>query len=77
MDNYVFLETKGDTLDKDYINRELIKLDIADYEKKLADMSYRLFANPERIFEDEFNLYNLMAHSFLSFNLCYWFLYIR
>lgn len=55
MDNYVFLEAKGDTLDKDYINRELIKLDIADYEKKLADMSYRLFANPERIFEDEFN----------------------
>lgn len=51
MDCYVYNSKKGDSLDYEYIDNELKKLNIHDFEKQLKTISEKVFADPDRIYE--------------------------
>lgn len=45
LDCYVYLKAKGDGLDREYINAELEKLKVADFELNMRQLSQKLFAD--------------------------------
>ncbi|MCC8099819.1 MAG: nucleotidyltransferase family protein [Clostridiales bacterium] len=48
LDCYVYNQAKGDTLNRGYIQEELGKLGIAEFEEALRGLSQKLFAQPEQ-----------------------------
>lgn len=46
LDCYVYLKNKADKLDRCYIDKELEKLGISEYEKRSADLAMRIFSSP-------------------------------
>ncbi len=55
LDNYVFLKAEKDKLDFEYIEAELKKLGIDDYERKLRTLAEKLFADPENFTPESLN----------------------
>lgn len=53
-DNFLYLQKKKDTLNREYIEAELEKLGILEFEKTLRSISYRMFSAPDSIFTAEF-----------------------
>ncbi|WP_295071764.1 nucleotidyltransferase family protein [Ruminococcus sp.] len=45
VDTYIFMRRFKDSLDKDYINAELKKLDIVDFEKTNRELAVKIFSN--------------------------------
>ena len=68
LDCFVYLREKGDKLNWDYINSELTKLGISDYEKKSRELSMKVFASsklPELSSEEKSELeYYLMSGTY-------------
>ena len=44
-DIYVFLDKAADTLDREYIDAELEKLELSDFERKVSSLSRKVFTN--------------------------------
>ncbi|MCI8495658.1 MAG: nucleotidyltransferase family protein [Lachnospiraceae bacterium] len=55
-DTYIYIRKKGELLDWDYLKRELENLGIQEFEERLRALSFKLFENPE-------NLWNLTLTS--------------
>lgn len=51
-DAYIYNIKKADTLDREYIHRECKKLRIASFEKVMCSLSYKLFSDPDKVFEN-------------------------
>lgn len=65
VDNYVFRKAKGKLLDWEYIQSELSKLEIADFELTLRELSDKLFSYPDSIdiqslSEEQAHMYHAM-----------------
>lgn len=62
VDQYVFLQAKGDLLDMDYVRRELEKLGLVEFEEQLRRLAQAAFGPKERMEpEDERLLYYLLG----------------
>jgi hypothetical protein len=53
LDTYVYLKKKGDALDWSYIDGELDKVGIADFEAKNRSLAMHLFSNEELTIQDQ------------------------
>lgn len=62
VDRYVFLNKFSDSLDMSYIEKELSKMQIVDYESKARDLSFKLF-NGIRLSDDEKKLLDYYIYS--------------
>jgi hypothetical protein len=46
MDCYIYIKSKGDSMDWDYISKELKTLNIADFEENRRNLAIKVFSNP-------------------------------
>ena len=51
-DAYIYNLKKYDSLDREYIHQECKKLGIISFEKTLRILSYKLFSDPDKVFEN-------------------------
>ncbi|MBP5578158.1 MAG: nucleotidyltransferase family protein [Ruminococcus sp.] len=64
-DTYIFLRKFGDSLDWDYLNAELEKMGIADFERSNRELSLKVFSMEELTAEDKKNLdYYVMSGTY-------------
>lgn len=53
MDAFVYLRRKGETMDRQYIDRELKVLGLADYERTIARLANKLFGTGEALSDED------------------------
>lgn len=52
LDSYVYTKTKNADLDWEYIQRELAKLEVDEFERQMREVSWKIFDDPQSVSEE-------------------------